>query len=373
MKRFIFVIAIMFSVLLTGCWDYHGMDEINIVSGIAIDKNFQTDTYMLTIEIVDVISLEEKGGAKNIYVESEGKTVFEAVRNCKNKLYNKMYFGSMEALIISKEIAQKEGILEIVDGLMRDSEPRETLRVIISEEETAKDLIQAKNLDVSNVSYEISKIIQDAQTISGTSKQVMMYQAYNLLKAEGSQLVLPSFRLAKNNADLVVESNGLAIFKNDRLVQFMPPEEARYYLIMTNNQMGGPIVVETEDGNASFELTGSKQKLDFFEENDQLHFVLNIEVKLNVIEMPSKNYELYHAGVLTQEIEELLRKKIAEIIDKAQNVYQFDIFSFGNQVYKRAPSLWNKFCDNWDTYFSHAQFDVNVKASITNAGFIDER
>lgn len=77
MKRHILLIclAAMLPLTLAGGYDSRGMDEINIVAGIAIAKG-DDDQYKITWEIVDLSSKEDTSGPETILVKSEGPTIF---------------------------------------------------------------------------------------------------------------------------------------------------------------------------------------------------------------------------------------------------------------------------------------------------------
>ncbi|MDP4110412.1 MAG: Ger(x)C family spore germination protein, partial [Bacillota bacterium] len=85
---------------LCGCWDYHGVNEETVVFGVAIDKTKKGD-YHLSYEILDLINTSKEKGVKTKMIESEGDTIFEAVRSAKKKLANRLYFGNTLAIVIN--------------------------------------------------------------------------------------------------------------------------------------------------------------------------------------------------------------------------------------------------------------------------------
>ncbi|HEX9061731.1 MAG TPA: Ger(x)C family spore germination protein, partial [Clostridia bacterium] len=53
-RLFVLMVLVMLStVSLSGCWNYHDIEKYSIVAGIAIDKDEQSDKYLLTAEIID--------------------------------------------------------------------------------------------------------------------------------------------------------------------------------------------------------------------------------------------------------------------------------------------------------------------------------
>jgi spore germination protein KC len=73
--------------------ELRGLNELSIVSGVAIDKTLRTATNMLSFEVVDLTKPTKETTLSAILLESEGKTLFDAARNAKKKVVNKLYFG----------------------------------------------------------------------------------------------------------------------------------------------------------------------------------------------------------------------------------------------------------------------------------------
>lgn len=191
-------------LLLSGCWDYLGLDQIDIVTGVAVDKDERSGFYQLSFEIVDPTTSNKDGGVEPALVEAQGVTLFDAIYNAKMRLTNQLYFGSMQVLIISHQLAQDEGIQPIIDVFLRDGEQRETLNVLISEEESARDILSQKGIDNAIVSYMIKQIVDEDQKITSSTKNAQLYMVYRDIKGEGRSLVLPVIRRIDNNEDETV-------------------------------------------------------------------------------------------------------------------------------------------------------------------------
>ena len=86
-KKIITIIYLLFfSLLLSGCWDYTSLDEITIVSGMAIDQSEDKKGYHVSLEIFDTTE-SNKEKIKTAIIESNGITLFDAIRNAKKKDY----------------------------------------------------------------------------------------------------------------------------------------------------------------------------------------------------------------------------------------------------------------------------------------------
>jgi spore germination protein KC len=360
---------------LYGCWDYVGLNEIGIAIGLAIDKDTSTNMYKLTYEIIDLQKSSKDQGTQTTLVESEGKTLFEAVRNAKSKSATKMFFGSMEVLIISEQIAKEESIKKCIDLFLRDAEPRETINVVISQEPTAKALLKVKGITNSITSTEIKTIIKKDHKITSKTGDIEMFEVYELLNDSGRQLTLPAFHVTMNNDKQTVESNGIALFNSDKLIGYLSPEETFYFLFITNEVMGGVFVLEDGDHSmVSLEINKNKTKSSYQYDEKKDNFTVTIEIQMEVFlgeyNICSDELDNYTIEKIQKKADKELSKQIKNIIQKVQMEYISDIFGFGNLVYRKDPKLWAEVSKNWNKYFTEIEIEVKSQIHITNTGFM---
>jgi spore germination protein KC len=345
-----------------------------MVAGVAIDRGETPGAYMLTLEIVNLSAIKDGNGEESLLITAEGPTLFEAIRNAKKKLYNKLYFGSMKTMVISREIARDDGVLSILDGFMRDIEPRETTVLVISQEDSARALLSAAGLDKSNVSYEIAQIIEEDHKVDSTSQKVQLYQAYNMIRDKGTELVLPAFHLVENTGKDVVEIDGLAIFRRDRLVGFMSPEDARYFLMIINEKVGGALsfpYAENGSERISAEIFACESKQNIQYTAQALTIGIAVDIDLGIIEIPGVvSPDTQMLAQIRSQAEAHIKNRIAEIIQRAQESPGFDCFGFGNKLYMDHCGLWASLEDQWETLFQEAAVEIKVTSNITNTGLI---
>lgn len=375
MKRMLCLISAVFCcVLLSGCWNYRGLDEIDIVTGIAVDK--EDELYRLTFEIIDTQISGKKEGPAVLYVESQGETLFDAIRNSKRKLINKLYGGNMQTFIISRQIAQTEGVFGVLEELLRDGEPRETMSVVISQEETAKELLLTKGLDSKIVSYEIHEMVEEDSRVTAATINVPLYDAYNAIKGTGNALVLPAIRCVQNEEETVAEGNGIALFQGDRLNGFLSPEQTKFYLFFVDEIKGGVLSfpVNNSDESISMEIKHSRAKTNVSYHDGQITVSLSTKVKLNVMEMKS-HLTLSETGQceeLERLTEEYLQKSLRDFFKEVQLQQKRDIFGLGRLIYQKDPRLWRSLEPTWDELFQNAVIHVKADVAILSSGVLKD-
>lgn len=377
-KKILLTIIILFiSSLITGCWNYIGLNEMTVVSGIAIDK--VDEKYILNFEIYNLNESTDGEPIKSEIIESKGKTIFEAVRNAKKRVANKLYFVECKIIIISENIAKEDGLNSVIDWFTRDPEMRETLEIIISQEDTASEILKVNGLTSTIVSTDIQNIIQKDQSVTSTTESIPIYKVYNILKADGISLTLPAIHLIKNDDKKVCEANGVAIFKKDKLVGYLTSEQTKYYLLAKGKLDGGIITINTklksgdEDSqNISLEVkkSSSSQKYTSLEENN-LEIKVSTMTKVNLGEFLYKEKKLSDEDltVLEKEAGKIVSKRIKDVINIIQNKYNSDILGFCKVLYHNNPKIWKKIEDEFYKDFKNIKINVKSEFEIYNTGF----
>ncbi|CAB1240090.1 Spore germination protein GerKC [Ruminococcaceae bacterium BL-6] len=367
------LLALFMSLVLSGCWSYHGLNEMTLVSGIAVDK--VGERYHLTFETIDLNATTKESAVKAKLIESDGDSVFEAVRNAKKRISNRLYFGNAQLLVLSKKIAEEDGLESLINWFLRDAEIRETAEVVISQEETAKKLLAQGDGEDLAISYEIVRIIEQDDTLVGSTVRMPLYQIYNKLSAQGDSLVLPVFHLADNDQTKKEEANGAAIFKKDKLVGFMSAAEAKYYLMLVNYLNGGILTGEPGEGSlqdVSLELIKNETKVTHSYQNGKLTMNIGIKMSAYLGEYPENFSPLgnQHLTRVQNDTKNLIQEQAKKLIKRVQTEYDSDIFGFGNSIYKTDLPLWEKLKGNWDEIFQTLDVEVDPELQILNTALL---
>ena len=369
------LLMVIFIFLLTGCWDYVGLDDITIVTGMAIDMNEEMNEYRLSFEVINSASSSRRERkVETEILESTGSTIFDAIRNVKRRTMNRLYFSNAQIVIISNQIAKEKGLDAIIDFYLRDAEIRETLNFAISKEDTAKELLNKNGIDNPIMSFEIKKIIsEDNSSVSATS-DTQLYKVFNALHCEGKSLVLPAFHNVENDKEQVIESSGIAIFKKDKLIDYLTVNESKSFLFIDDNINGGILTIDTNDDekdDVSVEITNSSTNKKFSEEDNKYKIDISIKIEGVLAELIEKKHkiDLKKMTEIEKETEKRIKKDIEKLITKTQKEFNIDIFGFGNLVYKTDPKLWKKIKEDWEKLFLEVEFNVNVEVNIINTAF----
>lgn len=371
MKRAIVVFVLIFCLAFGGCYSYKGLDKMIIVMGIALDYDEQSQKYLATLEIVDIPNSSEKEGIKNKMLECEGVSIPDAFFNATKKIRSILYFGSCEVLIICPGIAQK-GLKTIIDTFVRTQELRETAFIMVSQEEKAGDLFKkAKGMTSAIISMDIQQIMEQGSMLSGTIKKVKMYQVYNDLLSQKKCPSIPALHLTGNDQEKVVEANGTAVFRIDKLKHYLTPEETIFLLLATNEYGGGSLMLD-KDGDPANDfcilvrkaISDTSLKI----EEDKPSFGIDIKLRAVLDESELFNEKLKHEELkqLEEDYARMIEEKVKNLLDKVQKEYNCDIVGFGEKVYRENPKFWEKIKDKWFEIYADVKVDVKASVKITN-------
>lgn len=366
----LFFLMIACSIPLYSCWNYQDIEKLAIVAGFAIDKNSEDNKYVITVELVDFEMSGKDTKQTGKYVEATGKTVFDAVRNIIDFSGKKLYWAHANVVIIGQDLAE-EGIAAPIDLIFRDAEMREEMYIFISREKTAGDILKQQSL-LSQTSSDNIENIFTGQSRVGNSYPVQIYELIDNLEEEGISVTLPCLSLKENLDKTPVHPDGIAIFRSDKLVGFLEPEETKYFLFTTNKFKKGVLTLKkhssNEESNISFEINKTSTRVKPEISKGKLTVNVNIKQEAALAEIGTQTDYIskHNRSAIKKEGEENLEKAIETLIKKVQNDFDTDIFGFGKIIKAEMPSVWKNAQNKKINLFHDLKPEVKVELSIKN-------
>ena len=111
------IILILLPFLLCGCYNYHELEDLGIVSSIYFDYN---DTYKVVCEIT--------ADEETYYYEASGTSITDAINNVNYKSPYYLYYMHLNSIILSKTI----DISEVIEYFTRNAKVNSTFYVVTS-------------------------------------------------------------------------------------------------------------------------------------------------------------------------------------------------------------------------------------------------
>lgn len=376
MKRIASILLLM--CLLGGCWDYRGLDELTIVTGLAVDRSATIPQgYKLSFEVVDNSGTSDK--YKTTFIQSEGKTIYEAVGNAAKQLYNQIYFGNTELMIVSRQLAEDYGLNAVVDAFLRNFSTRYNMAVVVSREDTAGELLRITQEDKSTAtSFEIRKSISADNRSANATRVHELYRVYNSISLDTENLVLPALRLDRQGDSSQVVTDGLAIFQKDKFMAYLPDEAVQPLLFLTRRLENGDFAffLEGEQNplGVTLEITGSQPKLIAAEKDGKLSVRAEIAMRASATEIAPELKPLNGKTIqqLEQRAGQALSGEIEALVQGLQEGSGADILGFADAAYRQDPALWEAIKDDRETAFREAEFSIHCDVTINDTGLIME-
>lgn len=365
------IITAMLSVSLTGCWNYREIDQLYMVSGFAVDKSPE-GKFFITAETVNIKTGGKESTFSPIILTAEGETLLDAIRNIIIISGRKLYWSHAKVVIIGQDLA-REGIIQILDLITRDTEPRLELNVMISKEKTAREIILLESTASKIQGFEIYMMIKSQKSLS-KAPTTKVYQLVNSLSNEKESAVLPAIGFAMNAGKKNIALSGAAVMKKEKLVGFLDEEETKYMLFV-KNQIEGGILPELKSGKAScssisLEIFKNKTKITPICSDGKISINVDIKTSVGVDEHDTKKSYIDQKSIsmLKREAEKSLENNVKNTISKVQEKYGVDIFGFGNEIRIKMPSLWKSVSNDWDRLYRNLNVDVKASIDIRNTG-----
>lgn len=376
MNKKILIIFIVF--LLTGCWNYKELNSLAISTAMAIDK--VDDEYEVSILIANSKKSQvssKEGESQTIVYSGKGKSLSKALKEIDLKNPRQTYIGHLSVIIVSEDVA-KEGMLGMLDLLLRNSESTKRFYLAVAKDVKAKDIVSIlsplETFPAQNIATNIS-VSKESQAVS----TAIIYSKFieNLIK-KGINPILSSITiegdikdgkkddsLQKSQPDAIVKTSQIAIFKKDKFLTFASNEESRG-INLINNEIT-EMILEVEDGCTT--IVKASEMNTKFNINSDLSVDIIVDGRGNIIEN-NCDIDLQKSDNI-KKIEKLTNKQIKKLIQKGIKLtkkYKTDIFGFGNSLYKKNPKKFNRI-KNWDDdYFPDLKINIKSNIVLTNKG-----
>lgn len=339
MKIFKKIIVLFIIFMLTGCFDYKELNNLAIITKMAIDKN--GDEFEVSFSIENTKSNTES----NIIYTAAGKSISEAINNIQLTLPKKIYTGHLSIIIINEELA-KNNLNQLINYLIKSKEYSQNFYLALSKDKSSKETIN----EISNLETKLSKNI-----LSDINNEITFSDFLKTLIKPGIDPVLPVITIKDNTIDV---SSTLALFNNYKLVAFSNENQSKGINLIYNKTKEMIIPIKSDNKNiATIKLSNINTKTKI-----KNNTIININIKANYT-IKEINYEIKKQTLneIKNKTKNEIKKLIQEGIEISKN-NDIDIFGFGNMIYKNNASYFNRIKDTWGTEFK--KINPNIKINL---------
>ncbi|WP_216830965.1 Ger(x)C family spore germination protein [Alkalihalobacterium elongatum] len=385
------VVTVLFTVsfLLTGCWNAQELTDLSLISAVGIDKTDQGE-FNVSFQIINAgeVATGQEGGQRNavttIVYSSPGQTVFEAIRRTTKKVPRKIYFPHTSLIVISEQFAKEEGIDKLIDWFERDHEFRTNIQVVIARNITAEEILMIQSPVERIAAKKITNEIETSERVWGENIVTEIDDVIQALVSKGKEITMSGVTLVgdiklggtmdnlqESYPPASLELNGLALFKDGRLIRWLEGREARgtswvldrIQSTIVNLDCNGKtdaIAIEVIRSQTNVQANIVEGKPEFKVIIDEEGNIAEADCSIDI-----SSFEVINQ--LEQQLSARIKDEALSVIQVAQQE-KADILGFGNVVERQFPHDWDKYENEWSKIFSTVEVDVEVNAFIRRSG-----
>lgn len=363
------IIPLCICLMLCGCGNYSEIEDAIMVSGMAVDKG-EHDNYKVTVEIVN-LNQGEGEPPSAMLISGEGPTVYSALENINAATSKKLFFSHARVISISEEIA-KEGLIDIIDVIVRDNELRITNDVVVAQGCEGAKLFTLTDSGNPIRSYEIADLLENESNVVSVVPRVRVFELINIIGSSGVSAILPAFNYSESEQGNSLTVSGAAVFKGDKLDGFLDTRQSKIMSVVQGQTGEGiisqPIKTETRE-YMTVKIFESKTKVKHREKNGKAVMDVNINMVVGINELTAKENIMNETGrrELIKKLENSIKNDVEMFIGEMQEK-KTDVFGFGERIYKQNPELWEKLRKT--DYLPGIEVNTVVKVSLRGTGFI---
>ncbi|KAB2337271.1 Ger(x)C family spore germination protein [Cytobacillus depressus] len=374
----IFFTSLLF--LLSGCWDRVEVNDLAIVTAAAIDNKEKNIEISLQIFIPKSISSGGQGGGGGggasgnpvtMVVSQSGINLADALSKLQADLPRKIFWGQCKVFIFGEKRA-KEGILDELDFLLRQPEPRERSYVFVSKGKAKEILELQPNLERDSADT-IKEIVEFDSGIKVTLKDLD-----EMLNGDAQTAILPYLKIAtekiKKKSYPYPKITGSAIFKKDKMIGDISVKETRGILWLRNEIKNYTVTIEGKNRKGILSIYPVTAKVDLtpYIRGENWIMKIKIETEGTVIQN-NTNFNLANPNdlkLVEKALTDEIKKRIELVLPKIQNELEADVVGFAKKFHRKYPKQWNKVSQHWDEVFPNIKLNYDFKGHIRREGYI---
>ncbi len=173
-----------------------------------------------------------------------------------------------------------------------------------------------------------------------------------------------------------IRYQGLAAFKDGRLVGFMDGYETQAYNFLVEKISSAIITVPVgEAGSTVLHITDSNTDIKANVSDEKA--VIDVKIKaVAVVSVEGGEIDVATPGglkTIRDSFNKEMEQQILGTIKKAQTEFKSDIFGFGELLHIQHPDIWKNIKSSWNNdYFANAVVSVTVESDIVMTGQMED-
>lgn len=377
-KIFIILLSVFIIVFaLSAPYSTRNIDKLAYVIALGLDVG-SSNNLKLTVQLSkpEGGSGGSGGGSyKNIVNSVECSSIDTGISLFNSYVSRRINLSHCKAIVISEELAAK-GISDYIYTLVNEVEMSPHASIIISKTPASEfiDSTKPQLEDLVSRYYEVSLSSSD---YTGYTQNVSLIKFFSDCVDTFTEPVA----ILGSIGDIPITSNGnsenmgLAVFKNNKFVGELTPQETIWHMIVSNNLKSCTVSVPNPIGdsdNIDLNLkldTDCKNSVKLI--NGTPHISSKIKLKAKIISATQESssddsnyFTEQNIELIENSCNDYFKQNITNYLYKMAKEYTCDIDGFGKYAVKYFSTIqdWNEY--NWLENFQNSILNVDVETTI---------
>lgn len=390
------IMIITMSIVVSGCWDRHELQERHFVLAVAIDKADEglgsgqgkdvarietfvqphgSKLYRLSLQILELAPADsgentKKGESSSYVISNTGESLHEIMRDMLGQVSRSLWFEHVHTIIISEAAARQGGLQPIIDFFRRNQETRWLTKILITSGQ-ARPLLEYQPPTGEPSGIFITNSLQlykkNAHVPSWRTDIGDITQSID----NKSRVLMARIELV----DHVVKLGGIALFKRGKFVGYIDEYALKGVKFILGIEKSAIITAECPEHPGKiivFELFRHNTKLRPHVDGDTIYYTLDIAMRGNIGEvqcgLKHDTMDPQQIHIFEQLIAEEVKRNVLYALHTNQNL-QVDAIDFGAKLKAHEPLVWETVKERWDDeVFPRVPLLVSVNVTIENIG-----
>lgn len=387
---------LLVALLAGGCWDRTEVNDIALVTAMAIDVGSE-HPYRLSLQIIlpQLVGARSPGGgggsspsqAQQVaIVGREGRSLMEAADSIQREVSRWLRFGHTSFIVLGEELARR-GITDVIGFLATHRGVRLRTPVYVAEGdglavlkaqpllegtpgEVVEELGSMQNLPRATVGS-----VADELGREGIEPVMARISTTPALSPAGFDGGGGGGGQGAASTRLELRLTGAGLFQGDRLVDFVGPQEAMAIAWVRNRTLESLFTVfPPEGGLVTFNALKLRSRLEVVPVDPRPQVRIHLTTIGELLEN-SARLDLTDPVVVNR-LERLVEATVAaEIAHAIESVQKrgTDVFGFGFALFKRDPRAWReRWAREWDRVFPTLPVQVTATVDARRIGLVPE-
>lgn len=391
------LLAAVSVAVFCGCWDREELENLGMVLTLGLDSAPGNK-----VEVTAQVAVPSKlapsgnggggqGGGQDLPTEvvtNTAATIAEALMAMNRTVNRRVTLAQNRAIIVGEETARR-GLMKQIGMITRHREFRRTMQIMVVKGRARKALNLKPKLEINPAEYLLD--LARLSRYTGETDLIDMNDFVQRLEQPGispcATYLIPEKPEGKTGdggeggggqqggaeASSSLRIGGLAVFKGDRMIGVIGPEEVPGYLILNRRFMETFLSLPDphEQGELILlQLKSAQSRVIPFMHGRDLR--VRIEVKIEADLVGTESAKDYTTPVQERMIEKAAAQKIERqlqaLMRKAQKEFGVDPFGLGLRFRPLVPTWRDWLALRWDQRFPEVPVSLSVQLHLRRFG-----